>query len=102
MAGPIVAGAIAVFLAFSKSWMLAVYVIILFIAIQQFESQILMPLVMKKTIGVNPAIVILSLLAGYAIASWVGVLLAVPITVTIQEITEDFSKRKTELAAKEQ
>lgn len=94
MAGPIIAGTIAFFVAFSSSWMLGVYVIILFIAIQQLEAHVLLPMIMRKTMGVNPALVVLALLAGYAIASWVGVLLAVPVAVTLQEITNDFSRRK--------
>jgi len=96
MAGPVIAGVIAFFVALSKSWALALYVVILFVAIQQFENNILLPLVMKKTMGVEPALVVLSLLVGYAVASWMGVLLAVPTAITIQEISEDISRRKIE------
>jgi len=94
MAGPIIAGVIAFFVALTKSWALAVYVAILFIIIQQLENHILLPLIMRKTMGVEPAVVVLTLLAGYAIASWMGVLLAIPAAVTLQEISEDFSRRK--------
>lgn len=94
MAGPIIAGAIAFLVALPSSFMLGVYVIILFVALQQFEAHVLLPTMMRKTMGVNPAVVVLALLAGYAIASWVGVLLAVPAAVTLQEIANDFSRHK--------
>jgi len=94
MAGPIISGAIAFFVALSHSWILGVYVIILFVAIQQLEAHVLLPAIIRKTMGVNPAVVVLALLAGYAIASWIGVVLAVPAAVTLQEIINDFSRHK--------
>jgi len=94
MAGPIIAGVIAFSVALSNSWMLGLYVIILFVVLQQLEAHVLLPTIMRKTMGVNSAVVVLALLAGYAVASWVGVLLAVPAAVTLQEITNDFSRRK--------
>lgn len=93
-AGPIFAGALAFLLAISQSFTLGIYVIILFIIIQQIESNFMIPLVMKKTVGVSPVVVAIALLAGSQIAGIVGIILAVPTAVVIQEIIRDWEKRK--------
>lgn len=92
--GPIFTGAIAFLIASSESWILGFYVIILFLIIQQLENHFLVPLVMKKTVGINPVIIVISLLAGSQIAGFAGAILAVPTAVIIQEIIADWEKRK--------
>jgi len=92
--GPIFAGSIAFLTVVSKSWTLGFYVIILFLIIQQLENHLLVPLVMKKTIGISPVVVVISILAGSQIAGFIGVVLAVPTAVVIQEVIEDWERRK--------
>ncbi len=92
--GPLLAGIIAFLMIFPQSWVLAVYSIIIFLVIQQIENHILVPLVMKKVVGVSPVVVIFSLLAGAQIAGFVGAILAVPVAVVFQEIILDWERRK--------
>jgi len=94
IAGPVFSGAIAFLVALSESFALGLYVIILFIIIQQTESHFLVPLVMRKTVGISPVVVVLSILAGSQIAGFVGIILAVPTAVVLQEIVEEREKRK--------
>ena len=94
MVGPIFAGAIAFLMAISESWTLGFYVIILFLVIQQLENHILIPIVMKKTVGISPVVVVVALLAGSQIAGFIGMILAVPTAVVIQEIIADWERRK--------
>lgn len=94
MVGPIFAGAIAFLMAISESWTLGFYVIILFLVIQQLENNILIPIVMKKTVGISPVVVVVALLAGSQIAGFIGMILAVPTAVVIQEIIADWERRK--------
>jgi len=94
MVGPIFAGAIAFLAAVSESWTLGLYVILLFVVIHQVENHLLVPLVMKKTIGISPVVVIVYLLAGWEIAGIIGALLAVPVAVIFQEIIDDWERRK--------
>lgn len=94
MVGPIFAGAIAFLMAISESWTLGIYVIILFLVIQQLENHILIPIVMKKTVGISPVVVVVALLAGSQIAGFIGMILAVPTAVVIQEIIADWERRK--------
>ena len=92
--GPIITGAVVILVAIKESFMLGVYALALFIIIQQIENHILTPLVMKKTVGISPVVVVIALLAGTQLAGFVGLILAVPVAVVLQELVEDFSERK--------
>lgn len=92
--GPIFAGLLAFIIASTVSWKLGIYVIILFVVIQQLESQLLVPAVMKRTVDLHPVIVVVSLLAGVQIAGFIGLILAIPVAVILQEFVADWSERK--------
>jgi len=96
--GPIFAGALAVSIGLTSSMTTGMYALILFLGIQQLENNILVPLVMRRHTGVHPVMILISILGGAQIAGLVGVLLAVPIAVFLQEMAEEWmsvkSKRK--------
>ena len=92
--GPIFAGTIAFLVAISESWILGLYIIILFLVIQQAESHLLVPFVMKKTVGISPVVVVIALLAGSQIAGLIGIILAVPTAVVLQEVLRDWESKK--------
>lgn len=94
IAGPVFAGALAFLAAVSQSFALGLYTLIFFFIIQQIESHFLVPFVMKKTVGINPVIVVIAILAGSQIAGFVGVILAVPTAVIFQEMLADWEKQK--------
>jgi predicted PurR-regulated permease PerM len=58
------------------------------ILIQQLEGNVVVPLVMTRTLGVNPVIIFISMILGWLIMGIVGVLLAVPISVIITMMLE--------------
>lgn len=93
--GPIVAGGIATLLALSQSSILGIWVLIFFIAAQQLENHILVPLLIKKLVGLNPVAVILAMLVGAKLGGVLGILLAVPIAAAIDEFFDDLAKRKS-------
>ncbi len=97
LVGPIFAGVIVFLVAVSESWILGFYVLIFFLIIQQIENHLLVPLVMKKTVGINPVVVVVSLLAGSQIAGFIGIILAVPVAVVLQEMIEDWERRKLKI-----
>lgn len=57
----------------------ALWVIALTIVVQQIEGNVLMPLLIGKRVAVHPAIVLLALTSGGAIAGLTGAFLAVPV-----------------------
>ena len=65
-----------------------------YIIIQQFESQLIYPLVIRKVIGLSPIIVILSLIAGFKLAGLLGVVLSVPIAAIVLEFLNDMQSKK--------
>ena len=57
------------------------------------------PLIVKKSIGIPPLLVIVALIAGYTLAGFLGGLLSVPIAAVVLEFISDFDKRKRHHAA---
>lgn len=92
--GPIVSGAAAVLVALSDSASLALYTLIVFLAIQQFESHAMIPILIKRTVGLHPVIVIISLLIGVQIGGFLGALIAVPAAAVFEEVVEEWSSSK--------
>ena len=96
MVGPVLAAIPAVFLAFLQDPGLGLWVIVFYVAVQQLENHILVPIVLGKTTGLNPVVVIMALLIGNQIAGIAGMILSVPIATVIVEMLEDLAKQKEE------
>ncbi|MCX8015704.1 MAG: AI-2E family transporter [Patescibacteria group bacterium] len=92
--GPILAGIVATLIALTQSVPLALWTALVFILIQRLENDILIPLVMKKTIGFNPVIVIVGLLIGAKLGGVVGVLIALPTIIVIEETIKELNNKK--------
>jgi predicted PurR-regulated permease PerM len=88
--GPIIAGVIAALVALSLSPLQAVFVIILFVIVQQIENSILVPNIMKKAVGLSPVVIILAVLIGAKLLGLIGALLAVPISAIISVIIQEW------------
>lgn len=58
-------------------------VVITYTIIQQFEGNILVPVIMSKTLGINPLLVFICMLFGGLIMGIFGILLSVPIAVIV-------------------
>ena len=97
VAGPIFAAVPAVAVAFLSSPLLGLIVVGLYILVQQFESNVIVPVVMQKAVGLSPLIVVLALLVGARVGGFFGLLLAVPITAIVAEVVNDWDKKKREL-----
>ncbi|MCX6813782.1 MAG: AI-2E family transporter [Candidatus Azambacteria bacterium] len=93
--GPIVAGGLAALLALSQSAVLGLWTLIFFIIVQQLEGHILVPLLIKKLVGLNPVAVILAILIGAKLGGILGILLAVPLAAVVDEFFDDLAKRKS-------
>jgi len=93
--GSLVAGTVAAIVAFSNGGIaLAVIVAGLYIVVNQFEANLIYPLIVKKVVGIPPLLVIVALIAGYTLAGFLGVLLSVPLAAVALEFISDFDKRK--------
>lgn len=95
--GPILASIPAILLSFATGgFSSAVAIAALYIIVHQLENQLIYPLVVKKVVGVSPIVSIVALAAGWQLAGFVGLVLAVPISSVITEFFDDFEKDKIE------
>ncbi len=93
--GPILAAIPAVTLALVTDGMTSALLVIgLYIIIQQFENQLIYPLVVRKIVGVPPLVSILALIIGGKLAGFVGLLISVPIVTMLIEFLNDVEKAK--------
>ena len=91
--GPILGAIPAILVAtmiFGRKWFLVVSIV--YIAIQQLESNVLVPILMKKSLGVSPLLILLSALFFGSSLGFLGVLMAVPFAILITMIVKkDFT-----------
>jgi predicted PurR-regulated permease PerM len=85
--GPIVGAAPAVLVALFNQPITALWVTLLFVALQQLEGHVVAPQVFRISLRINPILIILSLLIGYEIYGIAGALLALPVAAVIRETT---------------
>lgn len=92
--GPVVSTIPALIIGLSRSPFLFFANLSLYFIVQQLENNLIVPLVMKKAVNLNPLITLLSLLIGGEIAGVLGVLLAVPTTLIIETILIEILKNQ--------
>ncbi len=92
MIGPIISGIPAVLVGLGTSPILALSVAALYFVTQQFENNVFVPLVMKKSVGLSPLVSILALMIGGKLAGIIGAALAVPVLLVCQVLIRYFTK----------
>ncbi len=97
--GPIIAAIPAVAAAYVDDGASAGFIVAgLYLIIQQFENHLIYPLVVKKIVGIPPILVIISLLIGFKLAGFLGILLSVPLSSMFVEFLDDIQKKKVSQA----
>lgn len=86
--GPLLSLVPAALLALLDSPTKAIYVILLYLAIQTVESYLLTPLVQKRTISVPPALTIMAQVLMGVLTGGIGLVLATPLTAAAFVITK--------------
>ncbi len=93
--GPILSGIPAIFLTVATGgWWQALFVLILYVLVQQLENHIILPKVMAKSVGLNPLVVIVAVLIGAKLSGVVGSLMAVPVATAIAVYLEEKGYKK--------
>jgi predicted PurR-regulated permease PerM len=87
-AGPFIASIPALLVASALGWSEMVWTAIAYIAIQQFEGNVLLPMVQRRLLSIPPALILLSILSVGTLFGLAGVLLAAPISVIIYAAAE--------------
>jgi predicted PurR-regulated permease PerM len=86
--GPIIGPVPAVVIALFDNPISALWVVLLFVALQQLEGHIVAPQVFRISLRINPILIILSLLLGYQLYGIAGSLVALPAAAVIRQTIE--------------
>jgi putative heme transporter len=79
--GAFLSGAVAVLVALGdRGFGTAVWTLAVIVAVQLIEGNLLQPVIQSRTVELHPAVVMMAVTAGTAIAGILGALLAVPLT----------------------
>ncbi len=93
--GPILGAVPAIFLALSVSPTTAFWVAILFLVAQQLENNLVVPMVMKRAVGLNPVVSITVILVGARLGGIVGALMAIPVATAVAVVVSDVFESRT-------
>ena len=83
--GPVLGAIPPVVVALFENPLTALWVVLLFIALQQLEGHIVAPQIFGHALRINPLLVIIALLFGDAIYGIVGALMALPVAAVLRE-----------------
>jgi predicted PurR-regulated permease PerM len=96
--GPLLGAIPAILVAATVSPELALVVALIYVVLQLVEGNVLLPLVMRNTIGISPLLVLFSLLVGAEVGGLLGAFLAVPIAASIEIVLSRLQARETPVA----
>jgi predicted PurR-regulated permease PerM len=81
--GPVIASIPAILLGFTLDPLHAGYAVLVFVVANQIESHVILPLIQRMSVSLPPALTVAALLILGTLFGFWGVLLAVPITITL-------------------
>jgi predicted PurR-regulated permease PerM len=83
--GPIIGPVPAVLVGLFQNPISAVWLIILFVALQQLEGHVVAPQVFRISLRINPILIILALLIGFKLYGVAGALVALPVIAVLRQ-----------------
>ncbi len=83
--GPIIGPIPPILVALATDPISAIWVLLVFIGLQQLEGHLVAPQVFRISLRINPILVILALLVGYRIFGIAGALLALPVATIVRQ-----------------
>lgn len=92
--GPTIATALAALVGLTVSPLTCILAIAVGTVIQQLENNLIVPRIMKQTVGFNPLVTILLIAAGAKLGGVIGAIIALPIYLTIETITKVLIEKK--------
>ncbi len=92
--GPLLTGIVFFLIIFPADMFKGIFILIVFTIIQQLENSILTPILMKKFVGLPPALVLLSLVIGGNLWGLLGAVLAIPLFGILFEFLREFLQKR--------
>jgi predicted PurR-regulated permease PerM len=87
--GPIAAAIPALIIAFSQDSQLALWVLVMFVIIQQLEGNVLQPIIQRRMVALPPAVTLFAVIAFAILFGAMGALLAAPLAVVTLVLVQD-------------
>lgn len=97
--GPVLGAIPGVFLAFTMSPVKALWVLGLYVLVQQLENQIIVPVVMRKSVGLNPIVSIVAVIVGARLGGVLGAIMAIPVATAAAVALSDFFASRNQPAS---
>lgn len=94
--GPLITALILFLIVLPTETLKGVFVLIVFLIIQQIENHIISPILMKKIMGLNPALVLVALAIGGQLWGFLGAILVVPLAGILFEFVSEFLQKRRE------
>lgn len=88
--GGMISDTAGILIAFLSSPVLGILTFFMYYLIQQLESYFLIPYIMKKTVGLNPVVVIVAVVSGGQLGGISGALFAIPIAIILAILVKEF------------
>jgi len=92
--GPIIAGALMFGIVSLDSVVLGLIAVAIYILLQQIEQNLIIPAVMSRIVGLNPLIILVSVLVAAELAGMWGIVLAIPLVAVLREIIRDVQQEE--------
>ncbi|WP_405484910.1 AI-2E family transporter [Nocardia sp. NBC_00511] len=91
--GTYIAGILPILVALTINPIDALWIVIFVVVYQWIQDYVLQPRITARTVDVNPAVALLSVIVGGALLGAVGALLAIPATATLQAFLGEYVPR---------
>jgi predicted PurR-regulated permease PerM len=89
LVGATLGAIVAVLAGFAHSVTAGIVVLVFFVVYQQLENHLLQPIILARTVKLNPLTVLVSILVGVELLGILGALLAIPVAGMLQIIVRD-------------
>ena len=77
----------------NQSPLLALWVSIYYFILLQIESNIIVPYIMNKAVGLSPIIIMFAMLVGYQYLNILGLIISIPIATTAAIFIQDYTQK---------
>jgi len=98
--GPTLSAIPAILIGLSGSYFLGFAALGVSVIVQQFENNLVVPVVMKRVVGLNPIITLIALIIGGKFGGVLGVLISIPATLFFETLFIEVVKTKEDQKAK--
>lgn len=92
--GATLGAAVVILVALFESLTAAIALFIFFVVYQQFENNLIQPLVQSRSVDMSPLLILISAIVGVTLAGLLGALIAIPVAASARILINDYVERK--------